>query len=428
MKIRFVSHASIIVEINDICIISDPWLSGSIFYDGWSLLSKAHKVDWSKISHIWISHEHPDHFHVPSLKSIPEEFKSKITVMYQNTIDKKVVNWFKNNNFIVHELPRLKKIELAPKLFIKTGSTPQDDSWLLIDDGNTKFLNLNDCETKTKEFDFIMKNFRRQIGKVDILASQFAFASYLGSTKKIRLKSAKTVIEKVNYQIQVLKPKYFIPFASFSYFSHKENFYQNIDNNDIFDLVDNINEHSTAKPIVMYPGDIWKVGNVFSNKINLKKYANDYKKCLDGPLLDKTKIFNLDALCLKANLYRNKLLKNNILLFLFRPLLVKIWVSDLNISVSFDLHQGLHIIKSKQQECDVSISSDLIAGWFDNDYGGASAYISGRIYYDNKINYRKLYKYFYISNANNRGQSWPWFVIKNRVRARLLKTFYQDKF
>ena len=79
---------------------------------------------------------------------------------------------------------------------------------------------------KSKQFKFIMKKFAKEIGKVDILASQFGFASYLGNNQTIRKKSAQSVLDKVDYQIEVLKPKYYIPFASFSYFSHKENFYR----------------------------------------------------------------------------------------------------------------------------------------------------------------------------------------------------------
>ena len=54
----------------------------------------------------------------------------------------------------------------------------------------------------------------------------------------IRKKSAQSVLDKVDYQIEVLKPKYYIPFASFSYFSHKENFLQNKENNSVFDVHD----------------------------------------------------------------------------------------------------------------------------------------------------------------------------------------------
>jgi hypothetical protein len=35
------------------------------------------------VTHIWIFHEHPDHLHFPTLKAIPAEQKSQITLLYQ---------------------------------------------------------------------------------------------------------------------------------------------------------------------------------------------------------------------------------------------------------------------------------------------------------------------------------------------------------
>ena len=40
------------------------------------------------------------------------------------------------------------------------------------------------------------------------------------------------------------------------------------------------------------------------------------------------------------------------------------------------------------------MASDLIFGWLNFDYGGASAYISARISYNNNEAYRSAYKIF----------------------------------
>ena len=70
-------------------------------------------------------------FYVPSIKSIPEKYKANITFLYQSTMDNKN-KWLKSQNFNVRLLPNLKKIKIAPNVFIKSGKTPQDDSWLLM--------------------------------------------------------------------------------------------------------------------------------------------------------------------------------------------------------------------------------------------------------------------------------------------------------
>ena len=70
MKLKWINHASYLVSHNDVAIICDPWLSGDAFDHGWSLLSetKFQASDFAEVTHIWFSHEHPDHFSPPNLK------------------------------------------------------------------------------------------------------------------------------------------------------------------------------------------------------------------------------------------------------------------------------------------------------------------------------------------------------------------------
>ena len=64
MTLNFVNHASLVFSHGDIRLITDPWISGEVFHNGWSLLSKTKFTfsDFKNITHIWFSHEHPDHF------------------------------------------------------------------------------------------------------------------------------------------------------------------------------------------------------------------------------------------------------------------------------------------------------------------------------------------------------------------------------
>jgi len=77
--ITFVNHASVIISYDDVNLITDPWLFGSAFNNGWTLICKTKMStnEFKNITHIWLSHEHPDHFSHSVLKSIPEEFRKK---------------------------------------------------------------------------------------------------------------------------------------------------------------------------------------------------------------------------------------------------------------------------------------------------------------------------------------------------------------
>ena len=90
--ITFVNHASVIFSHKDIRLMTDPWLFGSAFNNGWELLSKSkfQLDDFAKITHIWFSHEHPDHFHPGVLSKIPEDLRKKITILFQDTLDHRV--------------------------------------------------------------------------------------------------------------------------------------------------------------------------------------------------------------------------------------------------------------------------------------------------------------------------------------------------
>ena len=90
--ITFVNHASVIFSYEKINLITDPWLFGSAFNDSWDLISesKMQPKDFKNISHIWFSHEHPDHFSPSNLKKIPKEIGNLVNLqklyLYNNQI------------------------------------------------------------------------------------------------------------------------------------------------------------------------------------------------------------------------------------------------------------------------------------------------------------------------------------------------------
>ena len=79
MKIEFINHSSIIFKANKISLICDPWIEGTVFHNGWDLLAptKFQYSDFEQITHIWISHEHPDHFSTSNIKNINKIFRKK---------------------------------------------------------------------------------------------------------------------------------------------------------------------------------------------------------------------------------------------------------------------------------------------------------------------------------------------------------------
>ena len=222
--ITFLNHASFIVQINNIKILVDPYLFGSAFNDGWNLLKELDHSDQIKdITHIFYSHEHPDHFSIPFLKKIDSNIRKNITIFYQNTFDKRIKYFCENLGYKFKEFRDGIEEKIDKDLYICIGKVPFYDSWINFRINNTNILNVNDCVLENPKLVFDIKKILNR--KIDVLFTQFSYANFIEKDKqKIR---ALQQLEKIKIQDQILNPTYLIPFASFIYFSHLENKFMN---------------------------------------------------------------------------------------------------------------------------------------------------------------------------------------------------------
>ncbi|NJN84287.1 MAG: MBL fold metallo-hydrolase [Caldilineaceae bacterium] len=267
VTIEWVNHASFVLAYGEVRLICDPWLFGSAFNNGWDLLCATRFTadDFRDITHIWFSHEHPDHFSPPVLRQIPEDVRTGITVIFQETKDRKVIDFCRSLGFGVQELPNHKWLTLALEFRVMCGKVPFFDSWLFVDAGGTKVLNINDCVV---DGDGVASEIAKHTGAVDLLLTQFSYANWLGNPEDvdIRKEAAAEKLERVKIQIDTFAPKQTIPFASFVYFSHEENVYLNDEVNTVHRAAEFIASQSASEPVVLYPGDHWIVGEAHDNE------------------------------------------------------------------------------------------------------------------------------------------------------------------
>ena len=132
-KITWVNHAGYILSHKNINLLVDPWHSGTAFNDGWSLLSKSYFPDQiaKSITHIWISHEHPDHFSVQNLIQLRKINKENIKVFFQETKDKRVYSFLKKIGFDVHTLKDYEEYKILDDFKIQIIKSGQIDSLAL---------------------------------------------------------------------------------------------------------------------------------------------------------------------------------------------------------------------------------------------------------------------------------------------------------
>lgn len=256
--LRFLGHAGYCVERGEVSLAVDPWLSGPAFDNGWDLLVASAPLDAARVTHLWFSHEHPDHFSIGAVKAIPEARRPEVTVIFQRTLDGRVVGFLKKQGFAkVIEVANGEKVELAPGMSLTTAIARDSDSCHLLAADGFKLLNFNDCFfTSTAEVEDAMKAVGVKAGEVDFVATQFSYANWMGNAGESnrRRDAAKMKLAHLELEVKAVQPKFVMPFASYVYFSHQENAYMNDSVNKPSVVVERIRSLGMT-PVVCRPGD-----------------------------------------------------------------------------------------------------------------------------------------------------------------------------
>jgi len=412
-SIEFINHASVIVGENEVSVLSDPWFRGDAFHKGWNLLhetsdEEAEKI-LDKITHIWLSHEHPDHFSVLFFKTFRQKIiNSSIKILFQETEDKRVLKFLKSLSLECEELKFNKETHLSKSFSITCIKDGFYDSGLLIQNGEEKILNLNDCEVtslpRAQEVYSIT-------GQVDVLLTQFSFAAWKGGKKNKRWRdeAAQEKLKTMELQIEQFKPKYVIPFASYVYFSNTENNYLNDAVNKPREVVKRFAD-SNVEVVVMKPkdklgGDNAKVAisdalefwegkydsidlqslNSYS-QISLEEiYANFHKYC--------------ERTSNKNSLWLIKLVRTISPISAFKPVIINI--SDLDCTVKFDYVTSE--IAQVNDEAMLSMKSESLNFLFQNSFGFDTLTVNGCFEEEKQGGFVQATKTLAIENLNNLG-------------------------
>lgn len=410
MKLHFVNHASVVFEHAGTRLMTDPWHFGAAFNNGWDLIAESRFTaeQYAEIAYLWISHEHPDHFSPRVLLAIPESLRANITVLYRTTTDKKVVRFCANKGFAVRELDDDQRFELAPGFFATCRTVPLYDSWLLLESPSARVLNLNDAVVHTRRD---LEALHRQLGRIDVLLTQFSYAAWRGNRSDTAMRQADAVkkLDIMRRQIRVLKPRYTVPFASFAFFSHEENDFTNDSINPPARAVAAIAEAGST-PVLLYPDDRWTVGEPHDNEPALTRWAADYATLPERARRANVPV-ELAALRTAADAYVERihaandrrvlaLLRRNPILPALQPIDIQLW--DLGCAVRFSFERGLEPIRERERGYDLRMSSDSLNFVFTQPWGIDSLTVNGRFHAD-AGGLRRLVTTFGVDLLNNAG-------------------------
>jgi len=227
MKITYYNHASMCVRSKTgFEILTDPWIYGPI-YGGSMWQFPTCKIDlknYYKKDALYISHTHPDHFCLNTLKGFSKNIPIYIRKYGKNVPMKKILNrnGFKN----VFEVDHREKIKISDDFHITLVHDKNTVDSLIICENNKKtFLMQNDCFLSDDEYKWINKNFDIDLAGIffmgigpmpgafnfpwsdkERIVAQKKKDNFLRSEKTVKLLNAKKVFPCSNDMIWYRRP------------------------------------------------------------------------------------------------------------------------------------------------------------------------------------------------------------------------------
>ena len=395
MQIQLISHASVLITCGDIKILTDPWYVNDVFNNSWRLLgtAKLSEKDLKSIQYIWISHEHPDHFNVPTLKSFPDYFKSEVTILFQQNNSHKIFDAMKNWGFQhFQSLGDQQLVSLNSKTTIYCHQAQLGDSCLGVRHEKASLLNINDAELTERDCSLILKKF----GNVDLILNQFSLAGYSGfrDYAKYLPEFAKEKRVRLENNQKCLNAKLTIPFASFMYFSTVDNQYMNAFHNSPQSIAEYMDQRGLATKFLKL-GKTLDTEEIDATEDGMAFWQEQFVR-IDELEYTAPERVPVEKIREAASQFCETIAGKypRCLLWMVRPL--KIYIPDLKALVLFSLtDKTLELMDSGeafQDEADLIIYSQPLYFGFKFSFGFETLAVSARILVNRKYRSWKILK------------------------------------
>ena len=418
-SLTFINHASALIKGEDKGVLTDPWYEGDGFHKGWRLIHENRDADVRQLlgetSHIWISHEHPDHFAIGFFKKYKKPLiDGGISIIFQGTKDKRVVSFLRKEGLAVHELANNQPFDIEAGFSLRVIKDEFYDSALICNLKGTVVFNLNDCPMHSIER---IEGFKRKYGTCDVLLTQFSYAAWKGGRENSawRITAAQEKLSSLLRQGRILEAKVVVPFASFVWFSNELNFYLNDSANKPRQVLEYCKENGAQfHCLVLKPFESMPIppGVRPQDPSSLEFWETEYQSLDKRPRDAYSQSFNFDSLTPLFGGYCERLKKNNSwslvrliskLKFLgaFAPISVKL--IDTGEVVLIDL-PAASMTKS-QHTPDIALHSESLAFIFRNAFGFDTLTVNGTFEELRRGGFGRFTKNFAIENMNNLGYS-----------------------
>lgn len=371
-SIEFVGHAGVVVEAGGARVWTDPWLISDCFNDGWRLHPEPVGPDLDTITHIWISHEHPDHLNIPTLRSLPIEFRRRTPVLFQEHYSEEVSGFLHKLEFPVIEMRHGRARGLTDRLSVECHQVGHEDAAMVFETPEMTILNLNDCKPTARGLDRIVAGRR-----ITLLLDQFSIAGWNGNPDDQATKDAHAAdaMEQFTSHVEQIQPEYVIPFASFVRFSHAESAHLNLGLNTIDDVAERV---PPPRLTVMYPGDRWTIDAPFAGTAAaMDRYRADAIAIPDLPLTTHDPVPVADVLAAAESTVAS------VREAFHRPVLARVpaltfHLTDHDAYVRVSFTEGATLVDGPVTDCTVHLSSQAAHYTFSHRWAVPTLLISGR--------------------------------------------------
>lgn len=215
LSIEPLNHASVMLCIGELRLLSDPWLAGTAFSGGWGLCYDNPEAQRSaaRATHLWISHWHSDHMHEPSLRALAQ-LRPDLPVLVNESANFSVATRMRELGFSrLIPLYERTALELAPNVVVTRFPTAGIDNMLHVQAHGWSILNYNDCNLRPRALSAIA----RKLGPIDVLLTHYNHAGKLFDTRPAAQEKL-ALWEALCRVTDGLAPRYVIPFASTHYY------------------------------------------------------------------------------------------------------------------------------------------------------------------------------------------------------------------
>jgi CMP-N-acetylneuraminate monooxygenase len=264
LSISLHAHACLEFKHDGFSLLTDPWLDGPAFLGAWTQYPPP-LVDVASLrpNAIWISHEHSDHFHEPTLA----RFDRSTPIYFPDFPNRRILQRLEQIGFQrAVPMPFGETIEIGNQIRLtcyEPGSL-WNDAVVLIEIDGVRFLNLNDAG--------LNRRIARDVGSVDIIASSFSPGAsgypltwtHLDDQQKADIidRSRQGILRMLKEAVEMYGGQIILPFAGHFSLWHPshENYVRAMHKNTLDDVIRAF-EGESARVIDLLPGESWNVAN-----------------------------------------------------------------------------------------------------------------------------------------------------------------------